>query len=335
MINKKKILLIDYYNLFIRNFVVVPITNEDGEHFGGCFGFLKSMKSAIDMFNPDVVYVISDGPQAALRRKLIDKNYKADRKKEFKRGIIKAYDFLNEQEYQDNFNMQLQRLEKYLSILPIKYMSVPYVEADDIIAEITNTLSDNEEAIIYSTDADYKQLINDNVSCYNPVAKLLSTKSVFLKKHGYLPDNYIYFKLVNGDKSDGVTGISGIGEKTFIKLFPEMKTESFDDIEDMLEQVRHALDSGAKKYTKSILGKYQLLAENEDLLYKNWKLMQLQDVDVSIQCKDMIKRLIASNPNKFNRIKLRIMFMQDKLGGAVKYFDDWSRVFSRLMIGRG
>jgi len=102
MINKKKILLIDYYNLFIRNFVVVPITNEDGEHFGGCFGFLKSMKSAIDMFNPDVVYVISDGPQAALRRKLIDKNYKADRKKEFKRGIIKAYDFLNEQEYQDN-----------------------------------------------------------------------------------------------------------------------------------------------------------------------------------------------------------------------------------------
>ena len=35
--------------------------------------------------------------------------------------------------------------------------------------------------------------------------------------------NYIIYKTILGDKSDSVSGINGIGEKTLLKLFPQLK----------------------------------------------------------------------------------------------------------------
>jgi len=327
---KNKILLVDFFNLFIRNFAVLPITNDNGEHFGGTFGFLRCLKSAIDEFKPTSVYIISDGPNSALRRKMVDPNYKSSRKKEWKRGVVKAYDFLDENEQKDNFSMQIKRLNEYLEILPVKTLSIPYVEADDLIAEIVNTMPSDTSAIIYSTDADFKQLVNDRVVCYNPMAKQLTSKETFFEKHGYRADNYIYFKVVDGDKSDDLPGIKGIGKKTFIKLFPQMAEEHINSIDEVLDFSRHVVESKSKIYSKSIKAKHGDILASEDLVRKNYQLMQLRNVDISIQSKDVCGDIQTDNPNRFNRFKLRMMFVQDKLNGHVKYFDEWSRVFSTL-----
>jgi len=330
---KNRILLVDYYNLFIRNFAIVPVTNDDGEHMGGVFGFLRSLKAAIDTFKPTDVYIISDGPQSGLRRKMVDKNYKASRRKEWKRGTVKAYDFLNEQEERDNFSMQLKRLNEYLSVLPIKTLSIPYEEADDLIAEIVNTMPSDTGAIIYSTDGDFKQLINERIVCYNPMAKQLTTKESFFEKHGYRVDNYIYFKCIDGDKSDDLGGVNGIGKKTFIKLFPQMKDEHLESMDEVFEYSRHVIGSKSKEFTKSIKTHHNNILESEDLLRKNYRLMQLNDVDISLQSKEICKTTIGESPNKFNKFKLRVMFIEDKLNTQVKYFDDWVRSFSHLMKG--
>ena len=331
---KKRILLIDFYNLFIRNFLIVPITNEDGEHFGGVFGFLRSLKAAADQFKPDEIYIISDGPNSALKRKMVDKNYKASRKKPWKRGVVKAYDFLNEQEQSDNFSMQIKRLYEYLDVLPVKTLALPYVEADDLIAEIVNTIPSDTGAIIYSTDADYKQLVNERVHCYNPMAKQLTTKESFFEKHGYRADNYIYFKVIDGDKSDDLPGVHGIGKKTFLKLFPKVAEEQIDTIDEIFETCRHAVGSRSKVYTKAMKNRYMDILDAEDLVRKNYQLMQLHDVDISLQSKDLCKEIQDDLPHRFNRFKLRAMFIQDKLNSHVKYFDEWSRVFSGLMVRR-
>lgn len=326
----KRYLLIDYYNLFIRNFNVVPITNEDGDHFGGTFGFLRGVKSAIDMFDPTDVIVVTDGPNASLRRKMVEREYKANRKKTWKRGIVKAYDFLNEQEHKDNFNMQIARTNQYLEVLPIKYVSVPYVEADDIIAEIANTVDD--QCVIYSTDADYKQLVNERVICYNPMAKQTTNRKTFMSKFGFLPENFIYYKMITGDKSDGLPGVPGIGPKTFIKLFPTTKDSIFESTKDLLDYSEFVVGSKSDSFTKAIKAKHQMILDSSEVIHKNWNLMQLQDVDVSAQTKDFVRTLVGREPNEFNRMKLRLMFMEDKLQSQVKNFNDWSRVFSRLMI---
>jgi len=290
------------------------------------------MKSAIDKFSPTEVYIIADGPQASLRRRIVDKDYKSNRKREWKRGIVKAYDFLSEQEHSESFSKQLTRLQEYLNILSIKKIQIPYIEADDIIAQIANTSDKDVEVIIYSTDADFKQLISDRVFCYNPIAKLLTTKEKFLEKHGYLPNNYIYFKCIAGDKSDEITGVGErIGEKTFAKMFPIAQEEKFKSLKDLLVFSQLEVDSKRNK-SKSILRQHQALIENETLLQKNWTLMQLQDVDVSMQTKDVIRKVMATSPNEFNRQRLRRMFMEDSFGSELQYFDAWSRIFTRLAL---
>lgn len=329
---RKRILLVDFYNLYIRNFLIVPVTNDDGEHMGGVFGFLRSLKSSIDKFKPDVVYIISDGPNSALRRKMVDKNYKSSRKKPWKRGAVKAYDFLNEHEQKDNFSVQIKRLWEYLEVLPVKTMSLPYVEADDLIAEIVNTMPSDYDAIIYSTDADYKQLVCDNIACYNPMAKQITTKETFFESLGFLVDNYIYFKCIDGDKSDDLPGVHGIGKKTFLKLFPQVVDQRIESLDDLFEISRHVVGSDSKVFTKSVKNRHMDVLESEDLIRKNYKLMQLLDVDISLQSKDLCKDLQKSNPNEFNRFKLRKMFMIDKLNAHVKYFNEWSRVFTGLMM---
>jgi len=332
---RDRILLVDFYNLYIRNFLIVPVTNEDGEHMGGVFGFLRSLKSAVDKFKVTEVYIVSDGPHAALRRKMIDPNYKASRKKPWKRGIVKAYDFLNEQEQNDNFGMQIAKLNQYLAILPVKTLSLPYVEADDLIAEIVNTLRDDQDAIIYSSDADYKQLVKRNVVCYNPMAKQLTSEKSFFEKFGMRADNYIYFKCFDGDKSDDLPGVPGIGNKTFLKLFPQVAERHIDSLDEFFEFARHAIGSTSKTYTKAMKNRYRDILDHEELIRKNYKLMQLNDANISLHSKDICEKLVNTSPNEFNRFKLRSMFLQDKLSAHVKYFDEWSRVFSGLMVKGG
>lgn len=334
MAGKRLILLVDFYNLFIRSFLVVPIQNEDGEHFGGVFGSLQSLKSAIDGLNPSEVYVISDGPNAALRRKKMCSDYKANRTREWHRGAVRAFDFLSEQEQSESFGMQVKRLREYFEVLPIKTIQIPYVEADDIIAEIANRSTDDTHCLIYSTDSDYKQLISERISCYNPITKKLMTQSAFFEKHGFLADNYIYLKMMAGDASDNVSGLKGIGEKTFVKLFPDVKDKPVKDLDELLEVARHSLDAGAAVFTPSVLAKYRLLLDSEEHLKLNWNLMQLQDVNISQQSRDSIQNLMAAQPNQFNRMRLRQMFLVDKLYGHVKYFDVWTRVFVNLAMRR-
>ena len=62
---KQRIVLIDYYNLFIRNFMVCPLTNDNGEHFGAVAGSLRSIKSFIDKTSPTEIYAVTDGPNSA------------------------------------------------------------------------------------------------------------------------------------------------------------------------------------------------------------------------------------------------------------------------------
>lgn len=331
---QNKILLVDFYNLFIRNFNVLPITNDNGEHFGGTFGFLRCLKYAIDEFRPSIVYVISDGKSSGLRRKLVDPNYKSSRKREWKPGSIKAYDFLNESDQIDNFSMQVNRLNEYLSILPVKTLKIDFVEADDLIAQIVNTMPSGTTAIIYSTDSDFKQLVDENIMCYNPMAKQLTTIESFFEKHEYRVDNYIYFKVVVGDKSDDLPGVNGIGEKTFIKLFPHVKTEHINSLDELFEYSRHVIESKSKIYSKSIKSKHADILKSEDLIRKNYQLMQLKHVDISIQSKDVCEELQNDIENRFNKFKLRTMFISDKLNSHVKYFDDWSRVFNTLVKNR-
>jgi len=264
VVKQDRVLLIDGMNTFIRSWMIIPVTNDDGEHFGGVFGFLKSVKAAVDKFNPTEVVVVWDGPHSGLRRHNLFPAYKANRKKTWKRGAVKAFDFLSEEEQNDNFVMQIKRVQEYLEHLPIKTIRLPYVEADDVIAVYAQELDKKSQVIIYSSDADFKQLVTDSVHHYNPIAKKLTTCDTFKKEVGIYPKNYIILKSTSGDKSDNIPGIRGLGEKTVIKLFPEVKGNDIVDIDSIVEKSNRLGFSTVGDFTKGQRNKFKLIAENGD-----------------------------------------------------------------------
>jgi len=310
--------------------MIIPITNDDGEHFGGVFGFLKSVKAAVDKFKPTEVVICWDGPHSGLRRKNLFPKYKANRNKDWKRGSVKAFDFLNEQEQSDNFVMQIKRVQEYLDLLPVKVIRIPYVEADDIIAVYAQKLAETSQVIIYSSDADFKQLVNDNIQHYNPIAKKFTTRESFIAEKGIDPKNYIIFKCASGDKSDNIPGVRGIGEATILKLFPELKGDDIITIKEVLEKSRRVGFSTLRDYTPGDRNKYKLISDNSEQIKLNYRLMQLIDPEISNQAKEIVLNSVTASPQQFNSLGLKMKFIKDKLEKTVRRFDDWAHTFAGL-----
>ena len=97
------------------------------------------------------------------------------------------------------------------NILPVIY------EADDIIAIIQNLYKDEHVQII-TADKDLCQLINERTAVYDPIRKVLFTESNFEQILGVSQHNFLLKKAILGDKSDNITGVSGIGNKKFEKV---------------------------------------------------------------------------------------------------------------------
>jgi DNA polymerase-1 len=129
---------------------------------------------------------------------------------------------------------QIVRIIQYLKTLPVKTVSLPRVEADDIIAYLSDTLPTNQEdrVFIVSSDKDYLQLVSQQVIVYRPIEKEYYTEDTVKEKFGVSPHNFLLYKLLMGDNSDGITGIKGLGPKGLLKRFPELaeKDVSFDDL---------------------------------------------------------------------------------------------------------
>ena len=330
MVKQERVLLVDFMNTYIRSWMIIPITNDDGEHFGGVFGFLKSLKAAIEKFNPTEVVICCDGPHGGLRRKKLFPEYKAHRRKDWKRGAVKAFDFLNEREQSDNFSMQLKCIQDYLDLLPVKVIRIPYVEADDVIAVYAQRLSKESHVIIYSSDADFKQLVCDNIQHYNPISKKFTTRESFMEEKGIDPKNYIVFKCASGDKSDNIPGIRGIGEATVLKLFPQLRDDNVISIREILDTSHRLGFSTTNIPTLALRNKYKLISDNSDLLKLNYRLMQLIDPEISNQAKEIVTNAVTDSPQPFNSLGLKQKFILDKLEKTVRRFDSWSHTFAGL-----
>jgi 5'-3' exonuclease len=113
-----------------------------------------------------------------------------------------------------NYYAQVQSLqEQGLKHLEVRQVVVPNLEADDAIAVFARKLAAiNNQVIIYSGDRDMHQLINQNISVFDPAKDSISEPEA-LKLWG-LPkvSDFVLFKALIGDDSDNIDGVKGIGE---------------------------------------------------------------------------------------------------------------------------
>jgi|TARA_R100001224_G_C4018360_1_gene148480 DNA polymerase-1 len=318
----QRILMIDGLNLFFRNFAMMNMVNPDGVHIGGLGGFFRSLGAEIRRVNPTQVYVVFDGAGSANARKNLLPEYKSGRDLQ---RITNWEAFDNLEEEHDSKVDQMVRIIQYLKTLPVKTVSLPKVEADDIIAYMSSIIPNKPEdkVFIVSSDKDFLQLVNENVIVYRPMEKEFYTEQAIRDKYHMDPKNFIIHKTLLGDNSDKVKGVKGLGEKGLLKKFPELKEKvlTLDDIYKICEQ----------KYKDHVV--YARVIQGIDELEKNYKIMDLSNPMLDENDKKYLTQVV--NTNNYNYIPEQFVafYNEDKLGGMIRNVEFWVKdIFEKLKL---
>ena len=294
-----RVLIIDGLNTFIRVFSVIPTTNDDGIHVGGIVGFLRSIGYTINMFRPTRVIIVFDGKGGSTRRRKIYPEYKQNRKTEYR--VNRTYDFASQEDEKQNMIMHLQRIVEYLDTLPVTVLSYDNIEADDTIGYLCRQVLTDSNITIMSTDKDFLQLANGRIKVWSPTKKKLYDEQAVLDEYGISSHNLIWYRVLDGDKSDNIKGVKGLGLKTIQKKLPFLSENRIVNIDEIITK----------------------LPESKDIIELNYKLMQLSDVDISGTTKTKITERVRQPINRLIKYKFQKMFLEDKLYTALPNLNSW------------
>ncbi len=309
---QKEVLIVDSMNTFCRCFAAIPTLNEDGLHTGGMSGFLKSVGSALKLIKPDRCVMVFDGPGGSMKRRKIFPDYKAGRKSKVRLNRIYDEDTsLGDEDI--SIKRQLQRLVIYMQELPVNMLSIDNVEADDTIAHLALDYFKDWKVTIMSSDKDFLQLVNGRVSVWSPTKKHLYGEADVLNEYGIIPQNFVYYRTLDGDPSDGIDGIRGCGLKTILKTFPFIRDEKFE--------LKRIYDHAVA--TKGKLKVYDNIIENWSIVERNYELMQLTDTQLTTFSQLHIKDVLDKPIPKLNRFQLCKLIVEDKLWNAIPNYQNW------------
>ena len=294
-----RVIIIDGLNTFIRAFSANPSINDDGVHVGGIIGFLKSIRYAISKLKPTRCIIVFDGKNGTKKRKKLYPEYKQKRKTKYR--VNRAYDFASQEDEKQNMIMQLQRVVEYLETLPVTVLSYDNIEADDTIGYLCRQALTDSEITVMSTDKDFLQLANSRIKIWSPTKKKMYDEDSVLDEYGISSHNFIWYRVIDGDKSDNIPGVRGLGLKTIKKKLPFLSENRIVNIDEVLTE----------------------LPESKDVIELNYKLMQLSDVDISRSTKTKIIRKIHEPINRLIKFQFEKMFLEDKLFTALPNVTSW------------
>jgi 5'-3' exonuclease len=320
-----RVLIVDGLNTFIRAFSVNPALNDDGLHIGGLIGFLRSIRYTSDILKPSRLVIVFDGKGGSVKRRKLYPEYKANRK--VKKRLNRNVDWgTAPQDEEQSIIQQMGRLIEYLEQLPITIISIDGIEADDVMAYVSQQLLTESDIFLMSTDKDFLQLVDNRVKVWSPTKKKLYDKKTVEDEYGIPSQNILTYRILDGDKSDNIGGIRGAGLKSIIKYIPSITEDEEFTAKDLLDFAENS-DSKIKLLEN--------IKNNGNLIKRNYLLMQLQNVDIPGHTKRKIQGAINNKVPQLIKHKFQVMFLQDKLSTQIKNFDNWVMEFTRLDRFRG
>ena len=261
--NKKKLVIVDGNSLFYRSFYALPLlTNSSGEYSNAVYGFAIQIFHILESISPSYLIVAFDASKHTFRNDLFDE-YKATRKS-----------------MPDELRSQLEPLKKMLSLMNIKMVQQEGIEGDDVIGIISKKAeksTDDIETIIVTGDRDSLQLVSDKTKVYLTKKGTSDVKIVGVpelkEEYGVTPKLFIDLKALQGDSSDNIPGVAGIGPKTALSLI-----QSYGGLDEIYANI------------DKISGKVQeKLIFSKDMAYLSKKLATILtdgDIDVNFdECK--------------------------------------------------
>lgn len=306
------IMIFDGLNTFIRAFGATPAVNEHGDHVGGITGFLFSVGKVVRDFKPSRCIIIFDGKGGSVQRKKMYSDYKANRANKTK---FKRYDhhYATLEEEQEAMKAQFGRLINYLDCLPVTFMAIDNIEADDAIAYTANYYKKQASKItIVSTDRDFLQLVDETVKVWSPIKKKLYDVGDIRAELGMSHHNYLLYRAVIGDGADNIPGIKGIGTKTMMKLFPKIAESTEYTTDDLLEWAKQ----GDSK-------KHKLILDGIKDIERNYKLMNLKTTIINANQASKIRSILDAPVARLDRLQFQKFFYEDALWSVMKNLPNW------------
>ena len=300
----KRLLIIDGQNMFIRNYVMSPQLDINGNPIGGLTGFMRALQKEVRRAKPDRVVVCWEGPGGSQARREKNKNYKLGRKAP---KLNREYEFATPEAERENKYDQLMKLTEYLEQLPVLQVSLENVEADDIIAWLCHCSEYDEwQKVIVSNDQDFLQLCDDKTVLLRPGKnEQVINKNKVLEEYGIHPRNFAWARAVVGDKSDNLEGVRGLGLKTMAKRFPFLSENKDYGLEDILTHAEN---------NKNKVQAFQKVLESKEIIASNYDIMQLYTTVISPQGVRKLKYAIENDGVDLNRTKIRTMLLKDGIG---------------------
>jgi len=298
-----KTLLVDANNLLKIGFHGVKDYYHNGNHIGGIWHFLNTLRRFIDEYNFDKVIVFWDNEGNSNKRKIIYPQYKENRIQEQNEFKVQSFTF------------QKERVKQYLEEMFVRQVNVDNNEADDLIAYYCQ-IAENEKITIFSSDKDLTQLISENVSIYSPSAKQMykNGDKIKLKEHEIPHNNILTYKILTGDKSDNIDGIYYLGDKTLFKLFPELLEQELT-ITDILSKAETLLKEDKENTAlKNLLtGKTKSGIYGDEYYEINKKIVDLSDPMIDDEGKEVVELYYTEtlDPDGRGHRNLIKMMMED------------------------
>ena len=219
-----KLLVIDGNSIVNRAFFGIKLlTTKDGRFTNAIFGFLNILLKLKEAADPDAVAFAFDLKAPTFRHEMYDE-YKAGRK-----GMP------------PELAEQMPVLKDLLVKLGYTIVEKEGYEADDILGTLSAAIGPDDHCYVATGDRDSLQLVRDNVSVLLASTKMGRAQTVEytpeLIKEEYLvtPKELIEVKALQGDSSDNIPGVTGIGPKTAQEWIS--KYHSIDYIYDHIEEL--------------------------------------------------------------------------------------------------
>ncbi len=243
-----KLVLVDGNSIMNRAFYGIMgsrmLTTKDGTYTNAVYGFLAILFKLLEDINPQYLVVAFDLKAPTARHKLYE-GYKANRK-----GMP------------DELAEQMPIIKEVLRAMNIDIVEMEGYEADDVLGTLSRYgEKQGLEVTILSGDRDTFQLATDNITIRIPHTKGGKTETdeynreKIIEKYGLEPKQLIDVKGLQGDSSDNIPGVPGVGEKTALSLI-----QRYGSIENLYDKLEKGEDNLKGKQKEKI-------EQNKDLAF--------------------------------------------------------------------
>ena len=285
-----KFVLVDGNSIMNRAFYGIMgskmLTTKDGKYTNAVYGFLAILFKLLDDIQPQYMAVAFDLKAPTARHKMYE-GYKANR-----HGMP------------DELAEQMPIIKEVLRAMNIDIIEMEGYEADDILGTLScYGEAQNLNVTILSGDRDTFQLATDRVTIRIPHTKGGKTETdeynreKIIEKYGLEPKQLIEVKGLQGDASDNIPGVPGVGEKTALKL-----VQKYGSIENLYKKIEEGQDDLKGKQREKIIENKELAELSRTLGTINTKVPIKDDLtDLKVEEWDKEKVLELFENLNFNR----------------------------------